>query len=237
MCTCVGVLVSNNSKHQVWAPRAPLALPTSARVVSLAELLSLPEPPRRERLKLGVKLASSVLQFHRTEWLQERWGKQDIYLVQGDISQSSSPSLTTPVVRQAFTPDPPVSEVSIESHVIRCNLSLFSLGIVLIELWFWRSIESFQPPNTPYYWSWETSDTAKYVKAQRLIDQLYDDAGGIYGDIVRRCIIGLDHKETQLEDEAFKNEAYLKILQPLEKYLELFCNEPIAKIFESQFSC
>ena len=97
-------------------------------------------------------------------------------------------------------------------------------------------MESYQPPKPLFYWSWETSDTAKYIKAQMLIDQLYDDAGGIYGDVVRRCIIGLDHKETQLENEAFKNEAYLKILQPLEKYLELFCNEPLDRIFEKRSS-
>ena len=232
MCACVGVLVGNNSKHQVWAPRAPLATP--ARVVSLAELLSLPEPPKRERLKLGVKLASSVLQFHRTEWLQERWGKQDIYLVQGDICQSSSPSLKTPVVRQAFTPDPPVSEVSIESHVIRCNLSLFSLGIVLIELWFWKSVESFQPDGMQASCGapWVTSDTARFLTAQRLIDKLYEDAGDNYGDIVRRCILGLDHKETRLENDGFKNEVYLKVLQPLAQYLGQFCDEPYEEIFE-----
>ena len=94
-------------------------------------------------------------------------------------------------------------------------------------------MESFQADESyAYCGPWTTSDTVKYVKAQMLMDQLYDDAGDFYGDIVRRCIIGLDHKETQLENEAFKNEVYLKILQPLEKHLELFCNEPIAKIFE-----
>ena len=210
---------------------------TSARVVSLAELMSLPEPPRRERLKLGMRLASSVLQLHRTEWLQERWGKQDIYLVQGGPSQSRSPSLETPVVCQAFASEPPVPEVSAESHIIRCNLSLFSLGIVLIELWFWRSVESFEADEPQAYCGpWGTSDTARYVTSQRLIDKLYGDAGDNYGDTVRRCIIGLDHKETQLENDGFKNEVYLKVLQPLEKHLELFYNEPLGKIFEKQGS-
>ena len=236
MHTCVGTLVSNDSKHRVWAPRAPLAMLTSARVESLAELLSRPEPPRKERLKLGMRLASSVLQLYKTEWLQERWGKQDIYLIQG-ASQSSpsleTPSLETPVVCQAFPPEPSVFKASIRSHIIRCNLSLFSLGIVLIELWFWRGIESFEDKSQAYYSPWEeTSDTARYVTAQRLIDKLYGDAGDNYGDIVRRCIMGLDHKETQLENDGFKNEAYLKVLQPLGKHLELFCNEPLAQIFE-----
>ena len=220
----------------MWDPRAPLAKLASARVISLDKLLSRPEPPRIERLKLGVRLASSVLQLHRTEWLQERWGKQDIYLIQGDSSQSSSPSLETPVVHQSFTPDPPILEASIESRIISCNLSLFSLGIVLIELWFWRSEESFQAHKPQPYCCPEDLDTARFVTARRLIDRLYEDAGEDYGSIIRRCIIGLDHRETQLENDGFKNEVYLKVLQPLESHLELFCGKSLGEIFRKQVS-
>ena len=141
MGTCVGVLVSNNSKHQVWVPRAPL---TSVRVAPLAKLLTLPEPPMMERLMFAVRLASSALQLHKTEWLQGRCDKHDIYFIQGNSSQSRSPSLETPVVRHTFTSEPPALEALIGSHTLSRNLSLFSLGIVLIELWFWRSVESFQ---------------------------------------------------------------------------------------------
>ena len=232
ICTCVGVLVSTNSRHRVWAPKVPLAMLASARAVSLAELLSLPEPPRKERLKLGVRLASSVLQFHRTEWLQERWGKQDIYLIQGDSSQSRSLSLETPVVYQDFSSESSVSGASIESHIVHCNLSLFSLGIVLVELWFWRSVESFQADIPQGSGPVANSDTTRFNIACMLIDKVYGDAGVNYGDIFRRCIKGLDHKEIQLEDEGFKNEVYLKILQPLETHLEVFCNEPLGRIFE-----
>lgn len=227
MCTCVGVLVSGSSKHQVWVPTVPLAILGSPRFVSLAELLSQPVPPMVERLKLAVKLASSVLQLHTTKWLQERWGKNDIYFIQGNSSQPSSLSLETPVVRQAFTTEPSVSEALIEpSRMISCNLSLFSLGIVLIELWFWRHLESFpseqsQASNCP-----EDLDSARFTTARGLIGRLYEDAGNNYGESVRRCINGIDHKETQLENNEFKNEAYLKVLQPLEKHLEFFCHGP-----------
>ena len=216
----------------MWAPKVPLAMLASARAVSLAELLSRPEPPRKERLKLGVRLASSVLQFHRTEWLKERWGKQDIYLIQGDSSQSRSLSLETPVVSQDFSSESSVSEGSIESHIVHCNPSLFSLGIVLVELWFWRSVESFQADIPQSSGPVANSDTTRFNIACMLIDKVYGDAGVNYGDIFRRCIKGLDHKEIQLEDEGFKNEVYLKILQPLETHLEVFCNEPLERIFE-----
>ena len=223
---CVGILVSNNSKHQVWVPRAPMR--TSARVVPLSELLSLPAPPTGERLRLAVRLASSVLQLHKTEWLQERWGKKDIYLIQGDSSQPS-PSLETPVVRRAFIPGPSVPEASIESCLIRCNQSLFSLGIVLIELWFWRSVESFQTDESQ---ALVNSDTARYTIVRELIGRLYGEAGNNYGAIVQQCVYGIVHQEIRLEDNAFKNEVILRVLQPLEKDLERFYGKSIEEIFE-----
>ena len=230
MFTNVGVLVSNNSKYQVLIPRAPL---TSARVLSLAELLSLPKPQMSERLKLCVVLASSVLQLHGTEWLPKRWGKQDIYLIQGDSSRSSRPSLDTPVVRHAFTPDS-VPEASIESHTIDCNLSLFSLGIVLIELFFWRSLESFQASEPQDCHG--TSDRARYTAAKRLINAVYEGAGDNYGIITQRCIECLDHRDTRMENNEFKNKVYHKVLQPLEKNLESYCNKPLEEIFQKRVS-
>ena len=220
---CVGVLVSNDIKHQVWVPRAPL---TSARIVSLAELLSLPEPPMIERLKLAVRLASSVLQFHTSGWLQERWDKKDIYLVQRGSSQSC---LETPVVLHSFTPELSPPNTPTKPSIFPCNLSLFSLGIVLIELWFWKSVESFQAGEVQ-----ADPDTARYMTAFQLITTMNENAGMQYGSSVRRCICGLDHPENRLEDNGFKSEVYLKVLQPLEKHLEFFCDKPLGGVFEKQ---
>ena len=232
----VGVLVYNDSKHQVWAPRAPL---TSARILSLAELLSLPEPPMEERLKLAVRLASSVLQFHTSGWLQERWGKQDIYFIQRDSSQSQTPdldtppSLDTPVVRQSFTQEPSPPKTTIETLLVRCNLSLFSLGIVLIELWFWKSVESFQADKPEA----DDLDITRYMTAMGLIKTIQEKAGAQFGGSVWRCICGIDHQETRLEDNEYKNEAYLKVLQPLVKHLEFHCDKPLSRILQKQSVC
>ena len=234
--TSVGVLVYNDSKHQVWAPRAPL---TSARMLSLAELLSLPEPPMEERLKLAVRLASSVLQFHTSGWLQERWGKEDIYFIQRDSSQSQTPgldtppSLDTPVVRQSFTGEPSPPETTIKTFSLHCNPSLFSLGIVLIELWFWKSVESFQADKPGA----DDLDTTRCMTAMGLIKTIQERGGGQFGGSVWRCICGIDHPETRLEDQEFRNEAYCKVLRPLEKHLELFCDKPLSRIFQKQSVC
>ena len=228
--TNVGVLVYNDSKHQVWVPRASL---TSARMLSLAELLSLPEPPMKERLKLAVRLASSVLQFHTSGWLRERWGKQDIYFIQRDSSQSQTPSLDTPVVRRSFTQEPSPPETTIKNIFGRCDLNLFSLGIVLIELWFWKSVESFQAEKPLA----GDSDTIRYMTVREKIEEIQEKAGDQLGGSVRRCICGIDHPETRLEDIEYKKEAYLRVLQPLEKHLEFYCSKSLSEVFQKQSVC
>ena len=228
--SCLGMLITKeNICHRVWVPKQSFSLSKPAETVTLAHLLTLPEPPKKERLILGVKLASSVMQLHGTEWLREQWGKHDIFFVQEESDDRRAPVLATPLVHRAFISDGPIHQGSTESRVIWCNRSLFSLGIILAELWFWKSLESFQ---AQFGTEGGTAGMVEYCTAVRLIDDLYLDAGGTYGDIVRRCIAGLDHRETQLEKDQFKNEVYLKVLLPLEEHLKVFCNEEsLAEIF------
>ena len=233
-CTCVGTLISEKSKHQVWVPSPTPALQASDRVVSLATLLSEEKPPKKERLKLGVRLASSVLQFHNTQWLQERWGNQDIFLIQGDSSQSC-PRLETPVVRQAFPRKPPVADVA--TAIVNGNLSLFSLGIVLMELWFWKNMDPArltgpQVNEPPYPRHLELLDRERYREAQNEIPRLIEKAGHLYGGCVQRCLDGLDNTETQLGSKEFDREADLVVLQPLEKNLQCFCDQQLEEIFK-----
>ena len=334
-CTCVGILISEKCKHKVRVS-GPVS---SDKTVSLAELLSQKKPSQRERLKLGVRLASSVLKLQSTGWLQPRWGKQDIFLIQGDSSQSSH-SLETPVIRLAFprgtsvaessvtsvvessvtsvvevpetsvaeapkppaaevpetsvaeapeisvaeapvtsvietpvasaeVPEPPAAEVpetsvveapetpaveasellaseplaaeepesptvdALETAIVNCNLSLLSLGIILMELWFWQDIGTPQvnelQANKPQLCCHlEQLDIERSMKAKRKIPELRSKAGRGYSDCVKRCLDGLDYTENPKE---FMREAHQKVLRPLEKNLKHFCDQELEQIF------
>jgi len=241
--TCLGLLVGDDRmKHRVWVPTGRQAVSRStldtglgpAQTVSLAEMLSTwPKPSRKERLKLGVNLASSVLQLHETEWLDERWTKQDIFFIREPLTVGTSVrhnvDLNHPVVHQAFTTStPPTPQDLAESLLVRCNKSLVSLGIVLIELCYWKDLQSLRTGNSE---NAVKGASAEYSIAVGIVDQLYDDAGFNYGEAVRRCITGLDLRETQLECDEFKKEAYHKIVQPLEMDLMKFCDASLAEIF------
>ena len=234
--TCLGLLVGDSDtygkiKHRVWIPKK--AVPKSNQTVSLAEMLSTwPKPSKKERLKLCVNLASSVLQLHETEWLREKWTKQDIFFIREPVGASvrQNIDLSHPVVHQSFTASaPPTPQDLAESLLVRCNKSLVCLGIVLIELCYWKDLHSLQNGNSG---STVGGASAEHSIAVGMIDQLYDEAGFNYGESVRRCITGLDLRETQLECDEFKREAYHKIVQPLEVDLMKFCDASLAEIFQ-----
>ena len=221
------MLVSEDSKrYRLWTPKQPLNISRLARTVSLADMLSWPKPSTEARLKLGVKLASSVMQLHETEWLNERWRKCDIFFIQEEVNPRQRPVLEYPFLHREFTTFAAEAIPQAQtSFIVRCNKSLFSLGIVLIELCFWQSLESLRATHGQQA-DIGTTETVDYIIACRLIDSraVHEEAGSKYDDAVRRCIIGLDHRETQLDNDDFKNEVYHRVVKLLEENLQMFYN-------------
>lgn len=225
---CLGFLLDNNQrKHFLWRPRhSEYTEKPSGQTISLGFLLSnssqFSPPSRKQRLQLGLQLASSVMQLHDTAWLHEFWGKDDIFfplVTEG----CPKPLFTKPLVRQVFAQTSQAATDMNSMSVIQCNKTLFSLGVILIEVCFWKRIEDMQTPNESSVRGFNTK-ISELMSANRLVDKLlYDDAGERYGDAVRRCIKGLDHREKELEKDGFKNEVYEKVVYPLEENLKAFC--------------
>lgn len=222
--SCLGVLIDEmNKKHYVWLPSGQSLLSHSATTVTLETLLSRQRPSRKERLALGVKLASSVVQLHGTGWLSEGWCNRDIVFL-CDSADSTKALIEAPLVRRRL--GSALTSNSVErsgSQVVRCNRTLLSLGIVLLELWFWEKLEDIHRSCYGDGVPTSTTDTGAYVIADELITHLYNDALENYGDAVRRCIRGLDHRETDLEKDDYKREVCEKIIGPLEENLAHFC--------------
>ena len=235
---CLGVLVSTDNKtHRLWIPERPncIHFSCSAKTVTLAEILCLPPPSTKERLKLGVKLASSVMQLHKTQWLGEKWSKQDIrFIIPAETRTSRSPMIGNPFLHQSFVPpNAPLPESATQASIVPCNQSLYSLGIVLVELWHWKDLQSLHAGVSAGLGTGQDLDTrTEYFTASKLAKELHDEAGENYGEAVRRCIQGLDTRETSLEEEEFKNKVYSEIIRPLEENLEIFTGKPIADIFD-----
>lgn len=227
--SCLGVLADKSGQYRVW-PVISSSSPKSTEFISLHNLLDEGKmPAKRDTLVLGVQLASTVLQLHKTGWLAEDWSSRDIFFHQIN-TKGGIPDFKRPFVRQS--PDLGSSlrqtqniQETTKSALIPHDQSLFSLGIVLIEIWHRCLLEKLRTDKD------ESGFNTNYMTARRLINEISLDAGAKYGDAVRRCIQGLDHRSGSLDVDDFKSEVHMKVVTPLIKNLEDFCDEDISQIF------
>ena len=236
----LGVLDSSNARHRLWSAALP-PLPYTEQTISLEDLLRRRLAEKRDRLRLGVQLASAVIQLHTTGWLNERWGRRDIHfflaaeLPRRAGSGGYQPVFEKPFLRRDFRKGLPDSQSQqnmpalAQRPLVKCDASLFSLGIVLVELWFGKHIEDFPEYSEATHREALRNDNAEYHTANELLRAIDRERGSIYGSAVRRCIRGLDCTETSLEEDKsnnLKNSAHSHVVSELERFWTAY-NVPI----------
>lgn len=211
-------------------------LPTSRkhRIVTLeAILMGLDSPsnlggdgrllPRRTRLSIAVTLAHSMLQLHTSPWLNETWGKRDIYFLQSHDGHIHSEH---PFVIYRFesrnhvkSPQERGYQQSIQRTTSQmCNKSLLSLGILILELWFSESIET-QPFRKEFLGpTGKENEYTDFNTAQKWQERALEEAGLDLHSATRRCIYCAFGAVSQdLEDEELRKAIYEGVIQPLER--------------------
>ena len=228
---CLGYLrdVASPRRHGLFWPKKPLMDRGPLKKVSLRAVLAARDTQHGTKLSLGdgrrlaLSLALGVLRLHDTPWLGRRWGCDDVTLIHQDgkllakypivsthLGQAPMPKLACPAKQAYFAPSR--------------NDSLFALGVVLIELCMREPFDQLSAPEDL------TQDSTKhaasdFLTATRLLDEVYDRAGGRYGDAVRRCILcEFDQRKTSLEDDAFRRAVYDNVVTVLQEAVNQFYN-------------
>lgn len=118
------------------------------KLVLLEDVLDDPDFRLKDRCRLGLQLASSVMQLHTTQWLTDQWSKKDIFFIR---SYDGSIDFRHPLVRCSFgAPEVPLSHLSLcdPSKPGAGNVPcLFSLGVVLLELFYRLRFEDMKLPD------------------------------------------------------------------------------------------
>jgi hypothetical protein len=97
--------------------------------------------------------------------------------------------------------------------------TLFSLGLLLIELCMGKSMEDLHRADELDPGRSRT-DFSDFLTAKRLIEmeEISDRFGKTWSDVVRRCIFcELDENKRSLEDAGFRKAVYNKVLLELEE--------------------
>ncbi|RYP18215.1 hypothetical protein DL765_004072 [Monosporascus sp. GIB2] len=213
---CLSLLANEYAKQKygilIYPSKEP---PTDTDAWSISTLRSVLEDSkfaRRDRLRLALTLSSSVLQLHETPWLDENWGKDDILF----IKRSEKTAYHHPFVSQGIDRGGQRSSAITATRMRRIirNQTLYALGVSLIELWYGKPISQLhRPEDGPL-----GDSMTEFYTADRLVDELYNEAGGKYSDAVRRCIrCDFDRRAKNLEDIAFQRAVYEGVVAQLKE--------------------
>ena len=245
--SCLGVLVDESDhQHRISTIKSL----HSTKRITLKALLDNRNTTltSRDRLILGIKLAATLLQFYRTPWLGEDWGRKDIHFVKSN--ETPSAYFQEPFITRSFVPSSG-SQATVNSSTVigrqsskrRSPLSvrvpsLFSLGILLIELSYCKPFEALGP-GTDLPGACDASiisgmceDDVKFCVALRLLEphneqgMNYAWTGLRYANAVRRCIrCDLDVSEGEYDSDAFHAAVYRGVMEPLMQTLKSHCGE------------
>lgn len=169
----------------------------------------------RDRLKLAIIFASSLLTFHSTPWLADMWTTRDILFrpKKGDLDDVS---VVQPYVAQSF-PSPKVTARASPPPMVR-NPSLYALAKVLIQM-----IEN-QPLSPDVKIEQGTSTDDPELKAAiDLEPSICRKAGRVWADTIRRCLycdFDIKTSSASFDDDEFVCKVYTRIIYPLSKALQ-----------------
>ncbi len=218
---CIGYLErSSESKQLIYLKGQDVRTEHRANVPpsSLAQLLSQYKEGSEEangiahyeRLRLSRKLATALLQFYSTPWLQNTWSSRDVLFQ----LQSSSSTGQIDILQEPFV-DISVrgSTVAVHNgHPTTCypfapNDFLFGLGVMLLELAYQKPLGSMQQPCDVAN-SQDESHTL-FFTAKRMSRLVSAKSGSRYGEIVRKCLAcdfgrGDDSSQPALQEGVYR---------------------------------
>jgi hypothetical protein len=220
---CLGILFDELKKQNhglylvprsLFDDQAQTAIPLTRRLTTTGPAHRKFKLTRKNGLQLALTLASSVLQLHKTPWLGSKWGKDDILFFQ----YPNGTLLEQPFISKSFSS---IQEQTLTSRkstrpfpCVR-NEMIFALGVVLIELCLGCPLEDMRTPEDLDDFG-NPNIFTDYMTAQRLIAEVYDEGGGRYGDVVRRCIhCDFDQPDVNFDVEAFCKAFQKGVISPL----------------------
>jgi hypothetical protein len=209
--------------ERLWQTR-----PTRSRVVlrpeigiPLKTLLGDSESRLKLKLKesriLAVVLAHAILHYCESPWLSNNWNKEHVNF----FATTMGPDLMRPYLVTQFEPLSETAEEASGNMYSHPSPALLSLGILLLELYMAKPIESL----------WEEDDmengmegiNTNWITAEKLLEKMGDDLYEGYRSAIQACL-NVDYVGTEdsfsLDDEGFRKLVYERVVVPLEDELE-----------------
>ena len=204
--------VKSSNSHVVLRPEIGIPLETLLGNSESSLKLKL-----KEKRALAVVLAHALLHYCESPWVSDTWNKEHVNF----FATVKGPDLMRPYLVTQFEPsttNPGDMSGKLYSHP---NPALLSLGILLLELYLSKPIESL----------WEIDDTedgveginTNWITAEKQLEKMGDDLYEGYRDAIQACLkidyVGAEDS-LSLDDEGFRRLVFDRVVIPLEDELK-----------------
>lgn len=219
---CYGYLVD---KEQAGVERHFRVYPTKAAansdtwsILTLRDVLEQrgglrPLASLKDKIRLGLAIASSVLQLSKTPWLPEEPTSRDVHFFQ----RGDHLSYQHPFLLRVFPERPSPSQSRMKMNR---NTTTFALGIMLLEIILGSTLDQLREPHEAAIAGPgdESGVLRDSVTAFRLLEQRVALIDQSYMLVVRRCIECTADQD--LDQERFRQEVYNGVVAELEAILD-----------------
>ncbi|KFY43828.1 hypothetical protein V494_01792 [Pseudogymnoascus sp. VKM F-4513 (FW-928)] len=181
----------------------------------------------KERLKIALTLASTVLQLYDSPWIDTVWSGQDIQFLSSKGADNDEAPFIGPFVSTSFRgpasssgsrqlppTSPSLADVLIPSKV------LFALAVMLVELCLDKTLVEMRQVSGEEDGTRRTTLLDDYETAHKQLNAVYQKSGSNYGDVVQRCLkceFNITPKQKRLGFEDFRHLVYEGVVAPLEE--------------------
>jgi serine/threonine protein kinase len=153
-----------------------------------------PTPPLGDRFKLAQKLATTLMQLHTSDWLHKAFRSDNVLFFSGLAGSTTDPYVAgfeyARDMKMQSLGMRPNGQNSLDYYYhpdvvngFSKTLDLYSLGVVLLEIAYWRPLRSKIPDEHA------TSLESIHRLFVESADQRLDAAvGSIYAGVVRTCL-------------------------------------------------
>lgn len=175
--------------------------------------------PRRDtRLKVGCDLILAILSLGNSSWIPDSWTAKDLFVVRDPALPSSVPQ---PFFNHPWLRDSLSNKKEPRSTAVQTRASLFSLGVLLLELVFRDQLENqpfraalLGPDKRPN----QATELATALVWQQKVEE---ELGHDLADAIKRCLVCMFEQSTtpDLSNSSFVQAVWQQVVRPIESFV------------------
>lgn len=167
-------------------------------------------PRLSDRLQVGLDIALTILGLGTSCWIPRGWDRREVFVLY-DPKTSTKPFLRHDSL--SFTLGETIDDIRVHTEA-----SLFSLGVVLLELIYQETLEQ-QPFWDKYCENGQPNDWTHQCTAMEWQSKVEARYGDDLSEAIRLCVEGGFSGDANLDNSDFLREVLDTVVSPLEKFL------------------